>query len=74
MVEGSKIDMQYYQDCSLWKIGTDNEHLGLVVSGWNEEQKNVEKNIDQCRKSLFRLLGPALSYKCKLSPLAQLHL
>ena len=37
--------MQYYQDCSLWKIGTDNEHLGLVVSGWNEEQKNVNKKI-----------------------------
>ena len=81
VVTGSKIDMQYYQDVSPWRIGggtisvvTDNEHLGLVVFGWNEEQKNVYKNIDQCRKSLFGLLGPALSYKCKLSSLAQLHL
>ena len=53
---------------------TDNEHLGLVVSGLEEEQKNVDRNIAQCRKLLFGLLGPALSYKCKLSPLAQHHL
>ena len=52
----------------------DNEHLGLTVSGSDEEQKNVDKNIRQCRNSLFGLLGPALSYKCKISPLAQLHL
>ena len=40
----------------------------------DEEQKNVDNNIAQCRKSLFGLLGPALSYKCKLSPLSQHHL
>ena len=46
----------------------------FIVSGWHEEQKNVDKNIEECRKSLFGLLGPALSFKCKLSPLAQHHL
>ena len=30
--------------------------------------------MTQCRNSLFTLLGPALSYKCKLSPTVQLHL
>ena len=73
--------MQYYQDISPWTLGggkvsvvSDNEHLGLVVSGVDEEQKNVDRRIAECRKSLFGLLGPALSFKCKLSPLAQLHL
>ena len=81
VITGSKIDMDYYQDIKPWTLGggkvsvvTDNDHLGLLVSGVEEEQKNVDKNIIECRKSLFGLLGPALSYKCKLSPLAQHHL
>ena len=81
VVTGSKQDMKYYHDISPWTLNggkvnvvTDNEHLGLTVSGLDEEQKNVDKNIAQCRNSLFGLLGPALSYRCKLSPLAQLHL
>ena len=39
-----------------------------------EEQKNVDKQITQCRDSLFSLLGSALSFKCKLAPVVQLHL
>ena len=81
VVTGSKHDMAYYQDISPWtingkriKVVDDNEHLGLVVSGLNEEQKNVDNKITQCRSSLFALLGPTLSYKCKLSPHVQLHL
>ena len=81
VVTGSKQDMKYYQDVSPWSLDggkvtvvTDNEHLGLVVSGQDEELKNVDRNISQCRKSLFGLLGPALSYKSKVSPTAQLHL
>ena len=73
--------MQYYKDISPWTLGggnisvvTNNHHLSLVVSGVDEEQKNIDKNINECRKSLFGLLGLALSYKCKLSPLAQHHL
>ena len=81
VVTGSKHDMGYYQDICPWSLNgdkidvvTDNEHLGLIVSGLHEEQKNVDQNITQCRDSLFALLGPALSYKCKLSPQVQLHL
>ena len=51
-----------------------NEHLGLVVAGSEEEQKNVDENIIKCRNSLFALLGPAFSYKCLLSPVLQIHL
>ena len=81
VVTGSRHDMNYYQDISPWslqgkriKVVTDNEHLGVVVSGVQEEQKNCDVNISNCRKSLFSLLGPALSYKCKLSPRVQIHL
>jgi hypothetical protein len=51
-VTGSKIDMQYFQDISPWTLNGEtvsvvdnNEHLGLIVSGLNEEQKNVDSNI-----------------------------
>ena len=52
----------------------NNEHLGLVVSGMDEEQKNVDSNIIKCRTSLLTLLGPAFSYNCLLSPVVQTHL
>ena len=52
----------------------NNEHLGLIVSGADEEQKNVDENITKCRNSLLALLGPAFAYKCLLSPLVQNHL
>ena len=40
----------------------------------DEEQKNVDENIEKCRKSLFSLLGPAYAFKCLLSPVVQAHL
>ena len=74
-ITGSIKDMNYYRDISIWtlhgdplEVAEDNEHLGLVVSGWNEELKNVDRNIDSARKSIFSLLGNVFSYKCKLSP------
>ena len=66
--------MSYYKDINLWTLGgvslpvTDNnEHLGLIVSGHEEERKNVDKNIDSARKLLFNLLGNIFAYKCKIS-------
>ena len=52
----------------------NNDHLGLIVSGEDEEQKNVDANINSCRSSIFSLLGSAYAYKCTLSPTTQLHL
>ena len=59
-VTGSKVDMNYYKDISLWTlngqsltVSEDNNHLGLVVSGIDEEIKNVDKNIIAARKALF---------------------
>ena len=79
-VTGSKHDMQYYQDINIWTlygekltVSEDNEHLGLVVSGMDEEIKNVDKNIQSARDSLFGFLGNVFSYKCKLSPSVQHH-
>ena len=46
----------------------------LMVSGLDEEQKNVDRNISKCRKSIFGLLGPTFAYSVKVSPAVQLHL
>ena len=81
VVTGSKIDIDFYKDTRPWTLNGDrinvvenNDHLGLVVSGREEEQKNVDQNIVKCRNSLFALLGPAFSHKCLLSPVVQVHL
>ena len=81
VVTGSKIDMQYYKDTKPWHLNgvtipvvENNEHLGILVSGTAEEEKNVDENIQKCRNSLFALLGPVYSYKCLLPPLVQVHL
>ena len=73
--------MNFYKDTKPWQLDgkvlpvvENNDHLGLVVSGIDEEQKNVDQNIQQCRSSLFGLLGPAFAYKCLLSPTVQVHL
>ena len=81
VVTGSKQDIAYYQDICIWTLNgdkitvtDDNEHLGLVVSGMHEEQKNLDANIQECRNSLFALLGPSYAYKCLLTPTVQIHL
>ena len=80
-VVGSEIDIKYFHDVKPWTMDDstvlvveDNEHLGQVVSGKNQEQKNVDLKIDKGRKSLYSLLGPAFSFKCLLSPVLKLHI
>ena len=80
-VTGSKHDMQYYKDIPMWSlygekitVAENNDHLGLVVSGLDEEQKNIDKNIQETRNSMFALLGKAFSYKCKIAPTTQVHI
>jgi hypothetical protein len=77
----SEIDMLYYQDTTPWqldgqkvKVTVDNEHLGHIVSGFSQEQKNVDLRIKKGRNNLFGLLGPAFSFKCLLSPVVKMHL
>ena len=81
VVTGSKLDMAFYKDTKPWTLNgeqvnvvDENEHLGLVVAGCDEEQLNVDKNIVKCRNSVFALLGPAFSFRCLLSPAVQIHL
>ena len=81
VVTGSKTDMNFYKETHPWQLNGEtvsvvdtNEHLGLVVSGLDEEQKNSDQNIQKCRNSLFGLLGPAYSYKCLLPPVVLIHL
>ena len=52
----------------------DNEHLGQVVSGINQYQKNIDLRLNKARKSMFSLLGPCFAYKNKLSPKVKLHI
>ena len=72
--------MAYYKDVNPWTLDGNRVrvvdsygHLGLVVSGLEEEQKNVDKNIVKCRNSIFALLGPAFSFNCLLSPVVGEH-
>ena len=80
-VVGSEVDMQYYHEVTPWKLDgqqvqvtENNDHLGQIVSGTNQEQKNVDLRIDKARKSLFGLGGPAFAWKCLLSPTVKIHL
>ena len=74
-VVGSKVDMKYFEDVKPWHMDSlpvsvmeDNDHLGLIISGIREEEKNVDRRLQKARGSLFKLLGPAFSYKTLLSP------
>ena len=80
-VSGSDIDQTYYRDTTPWTMGGehikvthDNEHLGQIVSGSHQIEKNIDLRILKSRGSLFKLLGPAFAYKCMLSPVVKLHL
>ena len=79
-VTGSKQDMQYYSSIPIWSlygekldVCEDNDHLGMVVSGIDEETKNIDKNIRSARNTLYSFLGNIFSYKCKLSQVVQYH-
>ena len=80
-VSGSEIDRQFYKDTRPWTMGgehirvtEDNEHLGQVVSGTNQIEKNIDLRLTKRRGSLFKLLGSAFPYKCLISPVVELHL
>jgi hypothetical protein len=77
----TKLDMDHYKDVSPWHLNDEkisvvdeNEHLGFIVSGTSEEQKNADSNIQECRRSLLSLSGPAFSFKCLLSPSVKIHM
>ena len=55
-------------------VREDNDHLGLIISGIREEEKNVDLKIQKARGALFKLLGPAFSHKSLLSPVVQINL
>ena len=55
------------------KVTEDNEHLGQIVSGSRQEEKNIDHRLEKGRKNLFSLLGAGFSYKCFLSPVVKLH-
>ena len=79
-VTGSRQDIQYYSSIPIWSlygeklnVSEDNDHLGMVVSGIDEEIKNIDKNIRSARNTLYSFLGNIFSYRCKLSQVVQYH-
>ena len=66
VVTGSKIDMEYYEDISPWTLNNEtvsvsknNDHLGLVVSGTDEESKNVDKKYPRLQEIPVQLVRPS---------------
>ena len=73
-VTGPTCDMDFFQDSTPWvldgnniPVETENDHLGLIVSGTDEIERNVEMKLEKGRKSLFALLGPAFAYKVSIN-------
>ena len=61
---GSDVDMENFQSVMPWTMDSktvqvvdNNEHLGQIVSGQNQEEKNIDLKLDKGRKSLFSLLA-----------------
>ena len=80
-VSGSAVDRNFYKEVSPWsmdgeqvKVVDDNEHLGQIISGERQEEKNVDQRIKKSRNSLFGLLGQAFQYKSLISPSVKIHL
>ena len=80
-VSGPEIDIDYYCDTKPWTMDSqsiavveNNEHLGQIVRGQSQQEKNIESRIKKSQNSLFALLGPAFSFICLLSPVVKLHL
>ena len=81
LITGSEVDVNHYREVKPWvmnnsviEVSEENEHLGMIVTGFREEERNVEENLSSGRKSLFCLLGPAFSQQCHLNPALQVHL
>ena len=79
-VVGSEVDMNYFHDVKPWtmdnkevQVTENNEHLGQIVSGKDQELKNIDLMLQKARKSLFSFLGAGFSYKCLLSPKLKLY-
>ena len=71
----------FNKDTQPWKMQSNtisvvkyNDHLGQIVSGRQQEIKNIDLCLSKARKALFSLLGPGFSYKCLLGPSVKLHL
>ena len=54
---GSKIDLQFYSDTTPWvmdnefvKVVENNDHLGQIVSGIRQEEKNIDERISKGRR------------------------
>ena len=80
-VIGSDIDVKYFEDTKPWimdgnhlDVAKDNEHLGQIVSNFDQERKNVDLRLQKGRTSLYSFLGSGFAHKSHLSPVLKIHI
>ena len=80
-VIGSDVDVHYYEDTKPWimdgkhlDVAKDNEHLGQIVSNFDQERKNVDLRLQNGRGSLYSFLGSGFNHKSNLSPVLKIHI
>ena len=74
-VVGSKVDMDYYQDIQPWvmdnlpvSVKEDNDHLGLIVSGYKEEEKNIDLKMKKSKGCTLQITWTCLFLKMPSKP------
>ena len=79
-ISGPEIDRNFYADTKPWimegdriPVTTDNDHLGQIVSGEKQIEKNIDNRIQKGRSAMFKLMGPTFAPNCILSPILKLH-
>ena len=55
-------------------MSVDNENLGQIVGGVDQESKKVDVRISKGRNALFSLLAAAFQTKCLISPVVKYHI
>ena len=80
-ISGPDIDQSYYSDLCPWtmdgervKVTENNDHIGQLVSGKQQIEKNTDLRLGKARKALFSLFGAGLEFKSGLSPNIKLHI
>ena len=68
---GHIVTTPWQLDSQKVKVCEDNDHLGQILSGARQEEKNVDLRIKKRRNNM---LGPVGSFKCLLSSRVKTHL
>ena len=80
-VVGSNLDVKYFEDTSPWvmdgkklEVSENNEHLGQIISNYDQEKKNIDLRLQKGRNCLFSFLGSGFATKSNMNPVLKLHI